>query len=79
MHVQELATQVAARLIASSVGEYPKAESLLLQAQGGLVAALGAASPRTQINTRRLVALYTAWKKPVQAAEWQGKLSKPVS
>jgi serine/threonine-protein kinase len=54
--------------------EYPRAERTLLHAQAEFVKALGEANPRTQVNTRRLVALYTAWGRPEQAAAYQAKL-----
>jgi tetratricopeptide (TPR) repeat protein len=51
--------------------QYPRAERTLLNAQATFVKALGEANPRTQVNTRRLVALYQAWGKPALAAEYQ--------
>jgi serine/threonine protein kinase/Tfp pilus assembly protein PilF len=50
--------------------DYPRAESLLLHAQQALTHELGANDGRTVRNTKRLVALYTAWRKPGAAAEW---------
>jgi serine/threonine protein kinase/tetratricopeptide (TPR) repeat protein len=57
------------------VKDYPRAEQTLLQAQQQFVRTLGETSPRTQVNTRRLVALYAAWGKPAIAAEYSAKLA----
>ena len=56
---------------------YVKAEQTLLHAQDLFVRTVGATNTRTQVNTRRLVALYTAWGKPVKAAEYAAKLPAP--
>ncbi len=74
-------------LIASSEGvlgehyvaskEYGKAEALLVHAQKAFVAALGEGHARTMVNTRRLVALYTAWGRPSKAAEYAARLPAP--
>ena len=56
---------------------YAKAEQALLGAQDLFVQTLGESSPRTQVNTRRLVALYSAWGKPAKAAEYSAKLPLP--
>jgi eukaryotic-like serine/threonine-protein kinase len=54
--------------------QYSKAEALMLQAQQLYLKSLGETNTRTQVNTRRLVALYTAWGKPAKAAEYAAKL-----
>ncbi|HEX3926422.1 MAG TPA: tetratricopeptide repeat protein [Gemmatimonadales bacterium] len=54
--------------------EYPRAEQTLLHAQTTFIKALGQDNPRTQVNTRRLVALYAAWGRPEQAAKYQATL-----
>ena len=60
------------------VKNFPKAEAALLHANALLIRALGPDNPRTQISTRRLVTLYTAWGKPAKAAEYQARLPKPT-
>ena len=60
------------------IKHYPTAEEMLLHAQGLYVRALGEANPRTQANTRRLVALYEAWGWPAKAAEYKAKLPAPA-
>jgi eukaryotic-like serine/threonine-protein kinase len=54
--------------------DYANAEQTLLQAQALFVRTMGEASTRTQVNTRRLVTLYTAWGKPAKAAEYAARL-----
>lgn len=71
-------------LIASSVGtlgehyvllkQYPRAEQLELQAQQAFVQTLGLNNSRTTLNTRRLIALYTAWGKPEKVAQYTALL-----
>ncbi|MGH7593481.1 MAG: tetratricopeptide repeat protein, partial [Gemmatimonadales bacterium] len=56
------------------VRNYPKAEATLLHANALLLRALGPDNPRTQISTRRLVTLYTAWDKPTKAAQYRARL-----
>ncbi len=59
--------------------DYPKAAQTLLRAQELFVRTLGESNTRTQVNTRRLVALYTAWGKPAKAAEYAAKLPKAAT
>jgi tetratricopeptide (TPR) repeat protein len=54
--------------------DYAKAEQTLLQAQELFARTLGETNTRTQVNTRRLVALYTAWGRPAKAAEYAATL-----
>ncbi len=54
--------------------DYRRAESTLLAAQALFDSTVGDDSPRTQVNTRRLVALYTAWGKPKEAAAYAATL-----
>jgi serine/threonine protein kinase/Tfp pilus assembly protein PilF len=58
----------------ASVKQYPRAEEMMLNAQRLYVKSLGETNSRTAVNTRRLVALYTAWGKPEKAAEYAAKL-----
>jgi tetratricopeptide (TPR) repeat protein len=56
-------------------GRYQDAEPLLLRGRASLEAARGrAGDPRVVQATRRLVALYEAWGRPLRAAEWRAKL-----
>ncbi|MBK7593870.1 MAG: serine/threonine protein kinase [Gemmatimonadetes bacterium] len=55
-------------------GRYPEAERRLLASEKALVAARGEDSEIVQEARTRLVGLYTAWKKPAEAARWQAKL-----
>lgn len=54
---------------------YPLAERTLLGAESLFVRTLGARNVRTQVNTRRLVALYAAWHRPADAARYRALLS----
>ncbi|MEP6763028.1 MAG: serine/threonine-protein kinase [Gemmatimonadaceae bacterium] len=54
--------------------QYERAEQLMLHAQRLFVASLGEKNSRTVINTRRLVALYGAWGKPVKVAEYSAMI-----
>jgi non-specific serine/threonine protein kinase/serine/threonine-protein kinase len=58
----------------TALGRYDEAEVNLLDAHEILVAAGGAEHSRTQKVVSNLVALYEAWNKPHQAAEWRAKL-----
>ncbi|MEP6690356.1 MAG: serine/threonine-protein kinase [Gemmatimonadaceae bacterium] len=71
-------------LIASSEGvlgehyvltkEYRRAEQLLLHTDEVLRGVMGADSPRTQTNVKRIVALYDAWGQPEKSAAFKAKL-----
>jgi serine/threonine-protein kinase len=71
-------------LIASSEGvlgdhytltkDFTRAQSLLLRADSVLAAQMGDQSLRTQTGLRRLIALYSAWRKPDRAAVYQRRL-----
>jgi hypothetical protein len=54
--------------------DFMHAEPLLLDAVAVVNKAVGPNNPRTLMNIRRLVALYTAWGKNAKAGEWQAKL-----
>lgn len=56
------------------VGDYPRAEALLLGADRKLSDALGTDSPRTLINVERVVALYERWNRPAEAARYRERL-----
>ena len=58
----------------ASLKQFPRAELLELQAQRAFVQTLGIKNSRTAINTRRLVALYTAWGKTAKATEYNALL-----
>jgi serine/threonine-protein kinase len=58
----------------ASLKQYSQAEQLMLHAQQSFIQSLGIKNSRTVINTRRLVALYTAWGKPIKAAEYSAML-----
>jgi serine/threonine-protein kinase len=58
----------------AALRQYAMAEAMMLHAQQLYVKSLGDANGRTAVNTRRLVALYTAWGKPEKAAEFAAKL-----
>ncbi|MEP6573657.1 MAG: serine/threonine-protein kinase [Gemmatimonadota bacterium] len=60
------------------VGDYPRAETLLLDANAINLHSLGADNPRTIANTRRIVTLYQAWKRPDKVREFQAKLPAPA-
>ena len=60
------------------VGDYPRAETLLLDANEINLHSLGADNPRTIANTRRIVTLYQAWKRPDKVREFQAKLPTPA-
>jgi eukaryotic-like serine/threonine-protein kinase len=53
---------------------YPEAEAHLLAGEAALVKARGEDAPIIQDSRKRLVALYTAWEKPAEAATWRAKL-----
>jgi serine/threonine-protein kinase len=55
--------------------DYARAEQILLRAQQLFTRTVGETNVRTQVNSRRLVALYTAWGKPGKAAEYAATLS----
>ncbi len=55
--------------------QYPRAERTLLAAESLFVRTIGAADVRTQVNTRRLVALYAAWHRPALAARYRSQLT----
>lgn len=52
-------------------GRFAEAESLLLRSAERLTALRGTDSPQAQDAHRRLVALYEAWQRPMEAARWQ--------
>jgi serine/threonine protein kinase/Flp pilus assembly protein TadD len=54
--------------------DFARAEQHIVHAEREFVQALGERNPRTVTNTRRLVALYTAWGKRDKATEWTAKL-----
>lgn len=54
--------------------DYPRAESLALDAYGVLVKGLGADHPNARLGARTLVTLYDAWGRPARAAEFRAKL-----
>ncbi len=54
--------------------DYPRAEQTLLQAQQLFDRTVGETNVRTQVNSRRLVALYTAWGKPAKAQQYAAGL-----
>jgi serine/threonine protein kinase/tetratricopeptide (TPR) repeat protein len=53
---------------------YEEAEPLLIEGFLSIKASRGPADERVQAALRRLVALYDAWGKPDEAAEWRAKL-----
>jgi serine/threonine-protein kinase len=55
-------------------GRHAEAEAVLLDAEARLVTLRGEDSFVVQTNRRRLAALYTAWGKPTEAAEWTARL-----
>ncbi len=55
------------------VKQYDRAESLLLGAEQMLVAILGPANPRTQMNARRLVALYDSLGEKAMADSYRAR------
>jgi hypothetical protein len=62
-----------------SAGDLRKGEQLLLHAQDVLSKQLGTASPRTQGNVRRLVALYEKAREPAKAASYRALLAAKAS
>ena len=58
----------------TSRGRYAEAEVLLLRSHEGLRASRGDTHTLTLEARRRLIALYDAWGKPEQAAEWRKTL-----
>jgi len=61
-----------------SQGKYEAAEPLLLSSYEGMnQRQRGAWPPELEQAVQRLVNLYEAWGKPVQAAEWKQKLAEP--
>jgi hypothetical protein len=59
----------------TGLGQYQKAEPLLLNSYKGLEAAPGAPPVRRTQALDRIVELYEAWGKPDKVAEWRGKRS----
>jgi eukaryotic-like serine/threonine-protein kinase len=53
------------------LGKYPEAEQVLLTARSRLVAALGDTASLAARARENLVALYTAWGRPSQAAQYR--------
>jgi serine/threonine-protein kinase len=53
---------------------FAEAESLLTVSEARLTELRGADSPQAHDARRRLVALYEAWRRPVDAARWQATL-----
>jgi hypothetical protein len=51
----------------TALGRFPEAETLLVRAHQGLLAALGPTHERTLETRKRLVSLYEAWGKPRMA------------
>ena len=56
-------------------GRFAQAESLLLPAERKLVAIRGDDAPVVKDARTRLVALYTAWGKPGEAARWRSRIA----
>jgi serine/threonine-protein kinase len=59
------------------VKEFGTAERLELHADAVMSKQLGDASPRTQTNLKRLVALYQAWGRPARAAQFAARAAPP--
>ena len=59
------------------LGKYPEAETALKRALDIHVKALGEGNAVTQRTIKALVALYTEWKKPAEAAAYTARL-KPA-
>jgi tetratricopeptide (TPR) repeat protein len=57
---------------------WPEAESLLLEAERDLVAALGESGPAVVDTRRRLVDLYAAWGRPAEQQRWRDRLPTPA-
>ena len=57
-------------------GRYAEAEQLLLGAEARALEVRGATSTAVADQRQRLVALYTRWGKPAEAAKWQERLEK---
>ena len=57
-------------------GRFAEAEQLLLGAEARVLEVRGAQSAAVADQRRRLVALYTRWGKPAEAAKWQERLDK---
>ena len=57
----------------TTVGEYDRAESLLVHSYTVLREARGPDDPATHRALSHLVELYEAWDKPEQAAEYRAK------
>ena len=55
---------------------YREAERYMLHADSLLVAGLGASNPRTQSNVKRLIRLFEAWPRPVDADRQRARLTK---
>jgi serine/threonine-protein kinase len=54
-------------------GKYRQAESLLVRSERLLVELRGEESQVVNDARRRLIELYTAWKKPTEASQWQAR------
>ena len=63
----------------TAMGRYSEAEAELQRASKGLAKAHGETHSKTRRALERLVALYEAWGKPDQAAEWQARLREGSS
>ena len=57
-------------------GRFAEAEQLLLGAEARVLEVRGARSTAVADQRQRLVALYTRWGKPAEAAKWQERLDK---
>ena len=60
----------------SLAGRHSEAERLLLSAESRLLANRGEGSGALNDVRKKLVALYTAWKKPADATKWQARVDK---
>ena len=56
-------------------GRFAQAESLLVPAERTLMEIRGDGAPVVKDARTRLVALYTAWGRPVEAARWQQRIA----
>jgi serine/threonine-protein kinase len=65
-------SMLGAHMVAA--GRFQEAEKLLLAAEKKLVEARGESAPVVGDARKRIVALYSAWGKPQEAAKWQAKL-----
>jgi serine/threonine-protein kinase len=59
------------------LGKFAEAERVLLSSEAVLNTQRGDQSPQVRDARRRLVDLYLAWRRPVDAARWQASLKVP--